>query len=197
MKYLKFIVFLSLLITVISCDKDDGDDSNDQVFDYASQLNTDNGFNFEFTYPDGKTVKETGTSVFGLAYGAWLDSDYRIGLYGGNENLRFDFRYSVPENLKWREVIDGEHDLTVDRIFLDDTGDLQDLEPELWFDSKGSNDEFDPYINVTGKIITQSNLSVNNENFGLLVEVKGYVLNNMGEKLTVEGYFWMKDAEIK
>lgn len=189
---MKVWLFL-LVMTLVACTTDDEPEQRD--LSGIGFIVTDDGFNFKLTYPDGTVVTEKSSSVFGVFFNSLLDSDYSIGLHGGNDNLRFDFKYSIPKTVSWENEINGQHTLRTQRLTLQQTGNLQKLETEFWFDSRDDN-EFDPYTNATGTITTKSDVLVDNVSIGIVVEVDAFIVNKDGERIKIEGLFWKRNAAI-
>lgn len=189
-KQIKIFAALCLLLT-ISCDKNEENFSES----FGVLVNgTSQGFDFKLTYPDGAAKDFKNNTVFGWLDGFLLDSDYYKAMRGGSNGTSFDFRMNFPKDRTWTEMIEGEHDLRNQRLRLEQTGSLGNVQAEFWLSSSGDMEEFDPFTNVIGNIFVRLNESIADEIYGVVIEVNGSFTNEFGEKVRIEGVFWKRDA---
>lgn len=191
----KIILTVLCIITLSACGKDDVSDTQITGF---SQIDTDKGFRFTLTYPDGKEKKVNGSSTFGSFNGQLLDGDYYKSFHGGSDDVRFDFRFSVPEDIQILDVIEGTHQLRGQRLLLQQTGNLGALQTEFSLGTSNPNNEFDGLINMTGSATYHQNIAAIGERIAIAVEIEGNIVNREGQNLKITGLFWKaKDDDIR
>ena len=187
------VIFCLLLITACSTD----DDTQIQGSFGISQIDSDRGFNFTLTYPDGREVKERGTSVFGSFNNQLLDGDYSKSLNGSANDFRFDFKFSIPKDVSSADVIEGTHQLRESRLRLEQTGNLGALQTEFWLGTADQDDEFNALTNVKGSAKYSQNVAAIGDRIAIAVEIDGTVTNRIGETVKIVGIFWKaKDDNI-
>ena len=187
------IVILCLMI-VSACSNDD---DNQSEVDGVSQIDSDQGFNFTLTYPDGREIRKTGRPVFGSFNNQLLDGDYSKSLNGGAEGFRFYFKFSLPKDVQSGDVIEGTHQLRDSRLRLEQTGNLGALQTEFWLGTADVDDEFDGLKNATGTVKYQQDITAIDERIAIAVEIDVSVINRQGEIVKIIGTFWKaKDDNI-
>lgn len=194
-KHIRIALATLCLLIWIGCDKEE---ENVSQIDGVSLIDTDEGFKFTLTYPDGTERKVKGTKVFGTSNGYLLDGDYYKHLSGGSNEISFDFRFSVPKTIQILNVIEGNHQLRSQRLRLEQTGNLGALQTEFWLGTTEQEDEFDGYTNVTGTARYQQNIAAIGDRIAIAVEIEGSVVDRAGETVLISGIFWKaKDDDIR
>ncbi len=191
----RIVVILLAIIVFSSCNKDD---ENSAQISGVSLIDTDQGFDFTLVYPDGKEKKVKSGSIFGTFNGQLLDGDYYKSMRGGASGFKFDFRFSIPKDVNASDVIENSHQLRSQRLKLEQTGNLSELQTEFWLGTSDENDEFDAFTNVTGSAKYQQNVAAIGERIAIAVEINGSVINRKGENVKITGIFWKaKDDDIR
>jgi hypothetical protein len=141
--------------------------------------------------PDQTEESIDGDNVLGWSNGQLLDGDYykqlRVGTTLGAMELRLSFPGTGPPD----GLIEAVHDLRATRLFLEDTGDLESLQVEIWFSSDDS--PFSPLSNARGEV----EIFLDVENGFSIFEVVGEVnltLDGDGGTHNITGTFWLRDA---
>lgn len=193
MKKAKIVLMLVSALLLLNCNKED---NTFQVTAF-SQIDTDQGSRFTLTYSDGTERKIKGNKVFGSFNNQLLDGDYSKSFNSTAESVRFDFRFSIPKDIKSADVIDATHQLRGQRLKLQQTGNLGKLETEFWLGTSRADDEFDGLVNATGTAKYHQNISANDIIIEIAVEVECTVVNRDGQTVKIKGIFWKaKDDNI-
>lgn len=152
---------------------------------------TDRGSNLTLRRPDQTEESIDGDNVLGWVNGQLLDGDYykqlRIATTLGAMELRLSFPGTAPPD----GLIEAVHDLRATRLALQDTGDLESLQVEIWFSS--SDPPFSPFTNARGEV----EIFLDVENGFAIYEIVGEVnltLEGDGGTHSITGTFWLKDA---
>lgn len=194
MNKIKLVVMFIAAVCLTNCSKED---TNFQVTG-VSQIDSDQGSRFTFTYPDGTERKVSGSTVFGSFNGQLLDRDYYKSFHGSAAGQRFDFRFSIPKNTQAADVIEGLHQLRSQRLTLQRTGNLGKLETEFWLGTTNEEDEFNGLVNAVGTATYQQNIKANDQIIKIVVEVDVEVVNREGQTVKIKGIFWKaKDDDIR
>ena len=186
MKIIKMVVLAFTVLLTLNCSKED---TNSQAFIY-SFIDADRGAKFTLTYPDGKEEKINGTTVFGSFNEQLLDGDYSKSFHGNADDIRFQFRFSIPKDIAAADVIEGTHQLRSQRLRLEQTGNLGMLETEFWLGTSATDDEFDGLTNVIGSVNYEQNITTDERTLDIVVEIEGSAMNRARQKVIIEGFFW-------
>lgn len=179
------IAFMALAIT--ACSKDE---EPTQGFGVVNP-ETAQGIKLTLTYPDSSDKNVSGDRVFGWNNGQLLNGNYYKHLRGGGEEVTFDFRLSIPEDVNSAAIIEDVHDLRSTRLKLEQTQSLEDVEVEFWLGSLDEEDEFDALVNVRGTV----EIRIGWQGYDVMAEIDGEVVNRDGELVRVNGNFWKEKAD--
>lgn len=182
---LKIIAMAILYIAAMACDQNNDPDGGFGFSHFSPQ--TPQGNNIELTYPDGKTKSLGGESVFGWAKGSLLGGEkFWRQVRGGGNNGVFWVRFNLPENTEKEDVVGKEHSLSPVRFKLENSGQLNDIHPEIWF----SGGNFNNQKNAKGTVKI-----IETDTYEIIGYMKGEVVDNDNKLVKFEGYFWKRDAE--
>lgn len=142
--------------------------------------------------PDGSDEQIGLDVLFGWNNGQLLNGNYykqlRIGTTLGTMDLRMSFPGDAPPD----GLIEGLHELRPNRLRLEDTGDLEERQVEIYF--QNSDPPFDPLTNASGTV--EIFLDVDN---GISVyDIAGEVdltLVGDGGVYTITGFFWAREIQ--
>lgn len=142
--------------------------------------------------PDS-TEEDIGSDVlFGWINGQLLGGNYlkqlRIGSTLGTIELRMSFPGSAPPT----GLIEGGHELRASRLLLEDSGDLDEVQVEMYFQS--SDPPFDPLTNALGTV----EIFLDVDNGISIYDIAGEMnLEIMGTDGTyqINGYFWAQEID--
>lgn len=152
----------------------------------------DEGSRLTLSRPDGTDEEIGGEVLFGWNNGQLLNGDYykqiRVGTTIGAMALRMSFPGDGPPD----GLIEGLHELRARRLLLEDTGNLDERQVEIYF--QNSDPPFDPLTNATGTVEifldVESGLSI----YDIVGEVNLTLIGDGGTH-TVTGFFWAREIE--
>ncbi len=161
-----------------------------QVFGF---VRGEEGSDLTLRRPDGTEESIGSNVIFGWSNGQLLGGDYfkqlRIGTTEGTMELRLSFPSAAPPT----GLIEGVHELrSSPRIFLEDTGELDDVQVEVYFQS--SDPPFDPFTNATGTVEiflgADNGISV----YDVAGEINAEIVGD-GGTYGITGFFWAREVE--
>lgn len=152
----------------------------------------DEGSDLTLSRPDG-SEEEIGFNVlFGWLNGQHLNFDYYKQLRIGTTLGTMDLRMSFPGDASPDGLIEGLHELRPNRLRLEQTGDLEELQVEIYF--QNSDPPFDPLTNAMGTV----EIFLDVDNGISIYDIAGEVnltLSGDGGVYTITGFFWAREIE--
>lgn len=150
------------------------------------------GSNFTVRLPDGSEESIGLDVLFGWNNGQLLSGDYykqlRIGTTMGTMELRMSFPSTAPPT----GLIEGVHQLRPSRLFLEDTGDLEEVQVEVYF--QRSDPPFDPFTNAVGEV----EIFLDADNGISVYDIAGNVnleIAGADGRYVITGSFWAREIE--
>lgn len=152
----------------------------------------DEGSNFTLRRPDGSDEEIGGEVLFGWNNGQLLNGDYykqiRIGTTIGAMALRMSFPGDAPPD----GLIEGLHELRPNRLRLENTGDLDERQVEIYFGN--SDPPFDSLTNATGTVEIFLDVDSGISIYDIVGEVNLTLIGDGGTH-TITGFFWAREIE--
>lgn len=89
----------------------------------------------------------------------------------GASSFRFDFRFGIPKDVKVVDVIENAHQLRRQRLRLEQTFGLGELQAEFRLGTSDENDEFDAFKNVISSAKYQQDVAAIGDYIAIAVEM--------------------------
>lgn len=183
----KALNLILILLIVTSCSDEEDNPTGGGLTGINQKVMGTSGANIEMTLPDGSTETLTGDDVEGWDHGMWMNSNYfRLADIRLGDNT-LTFRISVPEGKSFADVVEDEFELQPVFLILRNTGDLDQVYPELYFRSSTS---FEERSNFFGSVTIHRNKSVGGTEYDVVGEIDASF-----EGRDFKGFFWLEDAE--
>jgi hypothetical protein len=190
------VIVLVLALGLMSCG-DSGASENGASADpfergFGGVALGEEGSSLTLRQPDGSEDQIGSEVLLGWINGGYLDGDYfkqlRIGTALGTMELWMNFPSTGPPT----GLIEGVHQLRPNRLLLENSGDLEDVEVEIFF--QRSDPPFDPLTNARGTVEIRENVSAAEETYSIAGEMEIDILGTDG-LYRISGYFCARDVD--
>lgn len=182
------IFALGLLHITIGC-KDSS--TSPGIGDYAF-LSGPEGSKITLTYADGSNESVGSDRVMGWLSGQLLEGNYFRQLRIVTDIGTMDLRISVPEDVSFNDIVDGQHELRGTRLLLEETAALDSPVAELFF---GFSDDFDGLENATGTVTIEQDINHEEQTYDIVGEIDATIINLDGGSVGISGNFWKQEAD--
>lgn len=182
------ILVLSLLQIGIGC-KDSSTSAG--IADYAF-LSGPEGSKLTMQTSDGSEQSIGSDRVMGWLSGQLLERNYFRQLRIVTDVGTMDFRISVPRDVSFNDIVNGQHELHQNRMLLEETTVLETIVAELYF---GFSDDFDGLENASGTVTIEQDINHEDQTYDIVGEIDVTIRNLDGESVSISGNFWKQEAD--